>query len=159
MRGTVVDTAGIGRAPVCRALERVIPPALARRWADEAAHRLHQSDPEASARAGIAPRQLVALFAPSLFFTVWAAAWPTLGGFLLLVVSAVVVALAGLRLAAAVVTPKPMTGPALPEDVLPVVTVLAPLFREAGILPQLVAALKRIDYPELCSKRTNIISI
>ena len=39
------------------------------------------------------------------------------------------------------------SGPPLPDEALPVVTVLCPVFREAQMLPGLVAALERLDYP------------
>jgi hypothetical protein len=44
--------------------------------------------------------------------------------------------------------------PRVPDHELPIYTLLVPLYREAYMLPPLVAALTRLDYPELCSKRT-----
>jgi len=43
----------------------------------------------------------------------------------------------------------------LDDDELPVYSVLVPLFRETDIVDQLLQALKLIDYPALCIKRTN----
>jgi hypothetical protein len=56
---------------------------------------------------------------------------------------------AALRLAALVnlFLPKPPAPPPLAEGSLPTVTVLLPLFREAPVLPDLAAALARLDYP------------
>ena len=53
---------------------------------------------------------------------------------------------AALRLAALAV-PAPPGPPPLPEEDLPTVTVLVPLFREVAVVPDLVAALGRLDYP------------
>ncbi|MGE5502667.1 MAG: glycosyltransferase family 2 protein [Ignavibacteriales bacterium] len=56
-------------------------------------------------------------------------------------------ATAGLRLAAAFVPRKPLEAPALRDEELPVYTVIAPLYREASVAPELVANLTRLDYP------------
>lgn len=44
--------------------------------------------------------------------------------------------------------------PELDDSKLPVYSVLVPMFREACVLPQLVAALRALHYPELCSSLT-----
>lgn len=56
---------------------------------------------------------------------------------------------AGLRLAALVnlFLPDPTEPPPLADADLPAVTVLVPLFREAAVMPDLVAAVARLDYP------------
>lgn len=54
---------------------------------------------------------------------------------------------AGLRLAAAFVPRKPLEAPALSDEELPVYTVIAPLYREAAVAPELIANLTRLDYP------------
>lgn len=59
-----------------------------------------------------------------------------------------VFALAALSRLAAGLSPDPRALPApLPDAALPRYTVLAPLYREAEIAPQLIAALGAIDYP------------
>jgi len=54
---------------------------------------------------------------------------------------------AGLRLAAAFVPRKPVEAPALSDRDLPIYTVIAPLYREAAVAPELIANLTRLDYP------------
>ena len=56
---------------------------------------------------------------------------------------------AALRLAALgnLFLPKPKEPPPLPDAHLPTLTVLLPLFREAAVLPDLVAAMGALDYP------------
>lgn len=51
------------------------------------------------------------------------------------------------RLAAALTPARPEPAPPLADRDLPPYTVIAPLYREAGIAPQLVEALDRLDYP------------
>jgi cellulose synthase/poly-beta-1,6-N-acetylglucosamine synthase-like glycosyltransferase len=43
--------------------------------------------------------------------------------------------------------PKPSRASALPDVRLPVYTVLVPLFRETGVVPELLASLRALDYP------------
>lgn len=54
-----------------------------------------------------------------------------------------------LRLAATIDArrPLPQAASRLPDDRLPIYTVLVPLYREAAVAGQLVTALKRLDYP------------
>jgi cellulose synthase/poly-beta-1,6-N-acetylglucosamine synthase-like glycosyltransferase len=64
-------------------------------------------------------------------------------------------AMVGLRLAAALQPPRAPSEPARAADGdLPVYTVIVALYREARVLPQLVSALQKIDYPVLGSKLT-----
>ena len=59
------------------------------------------------------------------------------------------------RLAAPLLVPDPPPDfGQVPDAELPVYTVLVALYREAEVVPRLVAALKRLDYPVLCSKLT-----
>ncbi len=54
----------------------------------------------------------------------------------------------GLRLAGALITPRPPpTSPALSAHALPVYTVIAALYREAASVGGLMAAIERLDYP------------
>lgn len=147
MRGTARATPGYGVLPFRNALERILPPAQARDWADEAANNLYNQTPQASARLGIEPRQFVAVSAPFAFLIVWSFAWPPLTGLILFALSAMILALSGLRLVAALLPARPLTALQLDDEQLPVVTVFAPMFRESAVLPQLVRALDRIDYP------------
>ncbi len=53
----------------------------------------------------------------------------------------------GLRLRACFVRPDEIEPLRVPERALPVYTIVVPLYREARIVPRLVAALRRLDYP------------
>ena len=53
----------------------------------------------------------------------------------------------GLRLRACFVRPDKIEPLRVPERALPVYTIVVPLYREARIVPRLVAALRRFDYP------------
>ncbi|MDO8533601.1 MAG: glycosyltransferase, partial [Xanthobacteraceae bacterium] len=53
----------------------------------------------------------------------------------------------GLRLHSCRIRPSPSPRLDLPGRLLPVYTIIVPLYREAQMLPQLIAALKRLDYP------------
>lgn len=147
MRGMARAKPGYGGLPFRNALERILSPAQARDWAEEAANALFRQSPQASARRGIETRQLVAIIAPLVFLFVWGTAWPPLTGLMLSLASAAILALSALRLSAAILSPAPLSAPELDNDQLPIVTILAPMFREAAVLPQLVRALDRIDYP------------
>ncbi|MAL09936.1 MAG: family 2 glycosyl transferase [Maricaulis sp.] len=130
-----------------RALERVLPEALSQVWAERAANRLFLTRPRASARSRLEPRQVIGVCAPLGFLMVWSALWPPVLPTLLAGLSAVILAMAILRIAAACHSPSPISGEIAADSALPVVTILAPLFHEAAVLPQLVSALNRIDYP------------
>ena len=54
---------------------------------------------------------------------------------------------AALRLVAAFVPRKQQDTPWLRDDELPAYTIIAPLYREAAVAPELIAALERLDYP------------
>ncbi|MGU3494617.1 glycosyltransferase [Xanthobacteraceae bacterium A53D] len=61
--------------------------------------------------------------------------------------SAVFLANAVIRLAACLMPPPREMPLGLPDAVLPLYSVIVPLYRETAMLPQLVAALQRLDYP------------
>jgi hypothetical protein len=50
----------------------------------------------------------------------------------------------------------PVTGPALSDAELPLYTIIVALYREEAVIPQLLAALQRLDYPALGSKLTSV---
>jgi cellulose synthase/poly-beta-1,6-N-acetylglucosamine synthase-like glycosyltransferase len=118
--------------------------------ADHAAHDLGRRHPGLSAEGAGNVRQrlgllalvlclcFLALSAPNVAISV--AALLTLPIFLLLVL---------LRCGAAIeaIGPAPPPRMRLKDDDLPVYTVLVPLCREASVVPDLVAALTRLDYP------------
>jgi hypothetical protein len=52
-----------------------------------------------------------------------------------------------LRLAAAFIPRQTVAAPPLPDEALPAYTVIAPLYREASVAAELIAALERLDYP------------
>ena len=58
-------------------------------------------------------------------------------------------------IAASLRTPPPRP-PAVPDRDLPSYTIIAPLYREAGMAAQFVAALKALDYPVLGSRLTSL---
>ncbi len=68
-----------------------------------------------------------------------------------LVISLFFLAVIALRILSAMPLPRVRT--AKPAAILPVYTVLVPLFREISVLDQLLDALDSIDYPALGSKR------
>ena len=71
--------------------------------------------------------------------------------------AAVFLAWLGLRLAGALVEPTVCdASPGLPDDALPVYTVIAALYREAASVDGLLRAIERLDYPALGSKCTKI---
>lgn len=53
---------------------------------------------------------------------------------------------------------RPVAPPALSDRALPTYTIIAPMYREASVAAQFVAALKALDYPALGSKLTKRIS-
>jgi cellulose synthase/poly-beta-1,6-N-acetylglucosamine synthase-like glycosyltransferase len=57
-----------------------------------------------------------------------------------------------LRLLSCRIQPLPSPALDLPERLLPVYTIIVPLYREAQMLPQLIAALKRLQYPGIMAQ-------
>lgn len=112
------------------------PIGSAARWA------VHSVPAHLSAR-GLAVPVWAALLLPAIALLPLASPWAS---FILAPVFALA---AGLRLAALVglFLHKPKEPPPLADADLPAVTVLVPLFREAAVMPDLVAAVARLDYP------------
>ncbi len=86
----------------------------------------------------------VALGVPTVALVLWpAVAGPALHHlFFVLFITAAL-----FRLAAALTPRAAVTAPPIPDDVLPAYTVIAPLYREAEVAPQLLEALDALDYP------------
>ncbi len=126
--------------------------------ADEASHGLGRWDATFSAQAGLRPRQsmavavLLALFGAGLVCYPAATLATGLVAISLLFFAAVLLRLVA---TAANVAPAPCRDRLLPDHELPLYTVIVPLYREAAIVPQLVTAMDRLDYPVLCSRLTN----
>lgn len=139
---------------------RIIPPAMLRtglsdrcavRLLDESRNRLARLWPFASAHLDLTMRARLIFVGVFLAMVLIAALTPIVAqpvlvpalGFFLLVP-------AGLRLAAAIAALKddetPLYPP-VPIDDLPVYTILIALRDEANMVPQLIAAMRRIDYP------------
>lgn len=120
-----------------------------------AAGYLVQAAPEFSARWRLSPGQAVALsLAAAAFGAGWYAMPLAAAIAASLVFGIVFLAVCGIRLLGLMPADPPPPPPPLGDAELPVYTLLVPLFRETSVLAQLVAALRRLDYPVLCSKRT-----
>lgn len=131
-----------------RAVERLAPHRLAPELADRAANALRHRFPDASACTGIPPyqRRMIGLVLVTTMICVLAT--PGLAGVIAqLLAAAGFTALVLLRLIAAALPPRWAPCVELPDCDLPVVTILAPVFRETAILDQLMQALVAIDYP------------
>jgi glycosyltransferase XagB len=124
--------------------------------AHRAVHHLRITDSQASAARGLTTAQLLALAGlPSLFagaaLVVSTQAWSAVLALLsvpFLIAAAVRFAALAHTLTAATLTEAPDID-AVTDDCLPIYTVLVPLFREAAVLPGLVQALSRLDYPHV----------
>ncbi len=133
-----------------RRLEAMVRRRDAATVAEEASHGLGGWDATLSAQAGLRPGQgvtlavLFALFGAGLIC--YPAATFVTGMF---AVSLLFFAAVLLRLVAtaANVAPTPCHDRPLPDHELPLYTVIIPLYREAAVVPQLIAALDRLDYP------------
>lgn len=131
-----------------RAVERLAPHRLAGEWADAAANGLFHRTPALSARAGITPAQkhtavLLAMTGLALF-----SINPGLGWIMLQSITALFfLSLIVFRLAAAALPVHRAPAAALAEGDLPVVTILAPVYRESAVLSQLTRSLAALDYP------------
>lgn len=122
----------------------------ARLVADVAANALPDLRPDLSVRDGIDTRQWLALLGLSGatgFLIVWSPLLPLLVGGAF--VSTLFLTMIVLRLAAfREHIPVSMTASQDPPDaLLPRYTILVPLYRETRILAQLIAAMRRLDYP------------
>lgn len=144
----------------------IVPPAEIRRFlvahssaeiARRAVGGLAERLPELSARhIGVTRRSrgAIALFGASLVLVLVA---PGLALWLLAALMSVFFLNCVLwKLGAALGAPRPQRCEAVPDAVLPAYSVLVPLYREAGVLADLVEHLARLDYPALCSKSTKL---
>jgi glycosyltransferase XagB len=123
--------------------------------AEDASETLGRLRPEWSCRPGPLAVDL-ALAGGVLALVVLLARLPTAAGFvLLLLVQGLMLALLTFRLAAAAIgaaeivradasEPRPVL---LTDDALPTYTILVALYREAPVVPRLLGALRRLDYP------------
>ena len=111
---------------------------------------LSEHTPHLSARKITTPEQLRALAALAALLTAAAIlAWHFLVTTLALLGGAIIVAMIALRYASAL-TPRRVdcfSASADTDDILPLYTILCPVYREARALPGLIAALDRLDYP------------
>lgn len=119
-------------------------PAVARAAAED----LPERDPRLSAKGGFSSGQIRALAALATLLGVGlfggAVAWLTLCGLFSL---AMMIAVAA-KLAAAAMSGGPIAAETLlGDEQTPAASVLVPLYREANVVPQLVAALGALDYP------------
>lgn len=131
-----------------RAVERIAPHRLADGLVDRAANGLHHSHPVYSARGGLYHHQQIAL-AFALMTGILAILLAPLTSWVVVQIGLALgfCALIGLRISAAVLPPRWANGPALADEDLPVITILAPVYKEARVLRQLTEALSAIDYP------------
>ncbi len=115
-----------------------------------ASHGLASWDRDLSAKGGPTMGQEAAALGVVLAFAAGLVLSPIIA---LSVVTALVSSLFSLavmiRLAATAMSPKPQAPPEgrIPDHHLPVYTIIVPLLREALVVPQLIAALGRLDYP------------
>ncbi len=118
------------------------------RAAARAAEALEVRAPDWAYRPGLHPGQILALMlagAASLLL-LDAAPWIQLA--ILSLLNLTVLAVIVFRLAAPLLVPDPPPAPGrVPDAELPVYTVLVALYREAEVVPRLVEALERLDYP------------
>lgn len=116
---------------------------------DEAVDGLAKTWPALSARRVITPGQLAQIATIILIVIVLFIAWPRqsldvsvtimAGSFLLSIVT---------RVGLVFLARKPVAAPAADTAEWPLYSILVPLYREAGILPQLDQALQALDYPK-----------
>jgi len=143
VRGLAITTP----AALRRAVFEVRGPAIAA----QAAHALPYSKPEHSYRDGSSPGQIATLLAAVAALSAGAAhASSLIMPALALLATPVFLAMVVLRLAAArePIATAPVRPPQrLPDRLLPVYTVLIPLYRERRVVQQIVAAVAALDYP------------
>ncbi|WP_421785583.1 glycosyltransferase [Hyphobacterium sp.] len=131
-----------------RAVERLAPHRLAADLADRAANQLTRLHPDASARSGVTANQCRAVGLIAVTSAICALADPGSAWIIVQMLAAVIfVLLIFIRLIAAILPPRWAPVAEVSESELPVVTILAPVFRETAILDQLMRALVAIDYP------------
>ncbi|KMO33963.1 glycosyl transferase [Methylobacterium tarhaniae] len=118
------------------------------RAAARAAEALEVRAPDWAYRPGLHPAQVLVLLLgiAAALLLLDAAPWLQLAALALL--NLTVLAVIVFRLAAPLLRPTPLPeAPPVPEAELPVYTVLVALYREAEVVPRLVSALARLDYP------------
>ncbi len=130
--------------------------------AEDASETLGRLRPEWSCRPG--PLAIDLVLAGSMFaLVVLLARLPTMAGFLLLLlIQGLMLTLLTFRLTAAGIGAAEILRPTEPEkrpalltdEELPTYTILIALYREAPVVPRLLGALRRLDYPVLCSNLT-----
>lgn len=116
----------------------------------EASHGLADWNPRLSARAGWSVGQRVFGFAFGFAVVLGLATAPVATGqALCLALSGLFFAMVAVRLLATFASPAAVARPGerVPDDRLPVYTVVVPLYREARVVHALVRALGRLDYP------------
>ncbi|MFG1399452.1 glycosyltransferase [Roseixanthobacter pseudopolyaromaticivorans] len=126
-------------------LARYAGPALTR----QAAFDLRRRMPEFSA-ALLSPVRILAgplLLAAALLATGFLATPQTTFLIVQGMLSVMFLGAIALRLAACFITPEPDSPCRLGDHHLPIYTVMVPLYREAAVLPRLLAALTALDYP------------
>lgn len=140
------------------AIRRAMLRRFRRAFTNIAVNRLARQNPEMSARYHVLPRQKVAVIG-LLLITALLFAWQPLGTFIgwNLALSLIFLAVTSLRLFAVFRVilhgfkspqpPAPAPAPDIPDQDLPIYTILVPLYREANVLSALVRALKDLDYP------------
>ncbi len=115
--------------------------------AQRAAYHLLRSRPEASAGRELWP-PLPLILGPGLFaLGLWVCAPSLVAGAALVLVYTYILALAALRLAAALITPKFAPRAAVPFARLPPMSVIVALYRESEVVAGLCAGLNRLRYP------------
>jgi glycosyltransferase XagB len=116
-----------------------------------ASEQLSVKRPDYSARWGMNAKQRIIGFVLTIGYAVWlyvsAQSAVYVAAIAIAFVFAVIIAMRFLTVIAAV-TRRPAT-PALyaNDEDLPTLSVLVPLYREANVVPQLIAAISRLDYP------------
>jgi len=146
--GAVEKLFGVSPRTNASVSKRCVPPILKSLWADQAAQGLFRHHPELSARAGLGVWQWLVLgalalggmagiyFAPDLTGRVFAISFG--GLFLALILIRVTASLTPVRWAA--------RRSVLPRD-LPKASIIIALYKEVSVFPQLVQAIRAIDYP------------
>jgi cellulose synthase/poly-beta-1,6-N-acetylglucosamine synthase-like glycosyltransferase len=116
-----------------------------------ASEQLALKRPELSARWGMNAKQRIVGFTLCIGYVVWAylATSTAVAAAVVAVAIAfgVVIAVRFWTVFAAWWRKPPPSTPRLGEDALQTLTVLVPLYREASVVPQLIAAISRLDYP------------
>ncbi len=114
---------------------------------EEAAYGLFRRRPLSSAGRRIAP-PLVLLLAPGAFLTGLLVCAPaTTLSVLVAWLYFYIAAISGVRLAAALFPPRPAPRRDIPDDDLPMISVIVALYQESEVVAGLCAALRRSNYP------------